>query len=66
MSWEHAEEQARPVPKCPLCDSVEFDQEEGRMDSRWGLTSHKLVLMVCRRCGLVLQFSAGRSLFDFD
>ena len=66
MSWEHAEEQARPVLKCPLCDSVEFDQEEGRMDSRWGLTSHKLVLMVCRRCGLVLHFSAGRSLFDFD
>ncbi len=66
MSWEQAEEQARPVLQCPLCESAEFDKEEGRIDSRWGMTSHKLVLMICRRCGLVLQFSAGRSLFDFD
>ena len=43
-----------------------FDREQGRMDSRWGMTSHKLVLMICKRCGLVLQFSAGRGIFDFD
>jgi hypothetical protein len=34
--------------------------------SRWGLTTHKLVLKICRTCGLVLQFSAGRGIFDFD
>jgi hypothetical protein len=45
---------------------MEFDRQQGRIDSRWGFTSHKLVLMICRRCGLVLQFSAGRGIFDFD
>ena len=37
------------------------------MDSRWGSPSHKLVLMIgSQRCRLVLQFSAGRGIFDFD
>lgn len=66
MTWERAEEAARPVLKCPLCGGREFDREEGRMDSRWGITSHKLLLQICRTCGLVLQFSAGRGIFDFD
>ena len=66
-TWEQAEETARQTKLvCPLCQGTEFDKEEGRIDSRWGLTSHKLVLMICRRCGLVLQFSAGRGIFDFD
>jgi hypothetical protein len=65
-TWEQAEESARPVLKCPLCGGSDFERQQGRMDSRWGLTSHKLVLMVCRRCRLVLQFSAGRGIFDFD
>ena len=30
-----------------------------------GPDESQAVLMVCRRCGLVLQFSAGRSIFDF-
>ena len=66
MTWEHAEESAKRALKCPLCGGLEFAQEQGRMDSRWGLTSHKLVLMICQTCGLVLQFSAGRGIFDFD
>ena len=67
MSWEQAaDEQAKPTLICPICQGTYFAQEEGRMDSRWGITSHKLVLKICQRCGLVLQFSAGRSLFDFD
>jgi len=66
MTWERAEEAAKPVLKCPLCAGTEFDQQQGRMDSRWGITSHKLVLQICRRCGLVLQFSAGRGIWDFD
>jgi uncharacterized protein len=44
MTWEHAEEAAKPVLKCPLCSGTEFDRQQGRMDSRWGITSHKLVL----------------------
>ena len=66
MTWERAEEASKPVLQCPLCDGTEFDRQQGRMDSRWGITSHKLVLQICRRCGLVLQFSAGRGIFDFD
>lgn len=66
MTWESAEEGAKKHLVCPLCEGTKFDQQQGRMDSRWGLTSHKLVLMICERCGLVLQFSAGRGIFDFD
>jgi uncharacterized protein len=66
MTWEQAEDGAKRHLECPLCKGTEFDRERGRMDSRWGMTSHKLVLMICRRCGLVLQFSAGRGIFDFD
>lgn len=65
-TWEQAEESARPVLRCPLCGNTDFERQQGRMDSRWGLTSHKMVLMICRRCRLVLQFSAGRGIFDFD
>jgi hypothetical protein len=65
-TWEAAEAAAKPVLKCPLCDGTEFETQRGRMDSRWGITSHKLVLKICQRCRLVLQFSAGRGIFDFD
>lgn len=66
MTWEQAAEVAKPVLKCPLCGGLEFEQQQGRMDSRWGITSHKLVMQICNRCGLVLQFFAGRGIFDFD
>lgn len=64
--WENAEATARPVLKCPLCGGTRFERQQGRIDSRWGITSHKLVLMICQNCRLVLQFSAGRGIFDFD
>ena len=67
MSWEQtADDVQQRQLRCPVCGSVEFDKEEGRIDSRWGFSSHKIVMMVCRTCGLVLQFSAGRGIFDFD
>jgi uncharacterized protein len=66
MTWEEAEQRATPVLRCPLCEGTEFDAEEGRLDSRWGVTTHKVVMRICRRCGLVLQFWAGRGIFDFD
>jgi hypothetical protein len=62
----------KPVAKrlgdlvCPLCKGREFVSERGRMDSRWGITSHKMTLMICLHCSLVLSFSGGRSIFDFD
>ena len=66
MTWDQADQNARQTLRCLICGNTTFDKEEGRIDSRWGITSHKLVLMICRRCGLVLQFSAGRGIFDFD
>jgi len=65
-TWREADESARHHLRCPLCGNLDFDREEGRIDSRWGVTSHKVVMMVCRNCGLILQFTAGRGIFDFD
>ncbi len=65
MTWEQAEERSTPVLRCPLCQGTGFDTQQGRLDSRWGITSHKVVMKICQRCGLVLQFSAGRGIFDF-
>ena len=66
-TWEQAEQDARRAQlTCPVCGGTQFERQQGRMDSRWGMTSHKLVLMICQRRRLVLQFSAGRGIFDFD
>ncbi len=56
----------RPVLKCSVCGYTEFDREAGRLDSLWGLTSHKVAIYICRNCGYVLLFYKGRSIFDFD
>ena len=59
MTTERTEEPARPVLECPICGGTEFHQQRGRMDSKWGISIHKLVVKICKQCGLVLQFSAG-------
>jgi RNase P subunit RPR2 len=51
---------------CPLCKGTEFERQEGKMDSRWGVTAHKMTLMICKKCGLIMSFSKGRTIFDFD
>jgi hypothetical protein len=66
MTWEQAEDQAKRALRCLICGGTEFDTERGRLDSRWGITTHKVIMRICRRCGLVLQFSAGRGIWDFD
>jgi uncharacterized protein len=53
-------------PRCPICGGVEFDREEGRLDSLWGMTSHVMILLVCVRCRFVLHFYDSNSIFDFD
>ena len=55
-----------PQLACPLCHGTEFDQQQGRMDSRWGFTSHRMTMMICRRCRHILQFYDRHSIFDFD
>ncbi len=54
------------LPKCPLCSGQEFQKEEGRLDSKWGMTTHKLILLVCQQCRFVMQFYDKRSIWDFD
>jgi predicted nucleic-acid-binding Zn-ribbon protein len=55
-----------PQLACPLCGNNSFDREEGRLDSKWGVTSHRLTLMICQRCRYILHFYDRHSIFDFD
>ncbi|MGD9130210.1 MAG: hypothetical protein PVH73_01385 [Candidatus Bathyarchaeota archaeon] len=51
---------------CPLCKGTDFEKQEGKMDSKWGITAHKITLMICKNCRFILSFSKGRTIFDFD
>jgi hypothetical protein len=51
---------------CPLCHGTSFQKQEGKMDSKWGFTAHRVVLMICQQCRFVMTFSKGRTIFDFD
>lgn len=51
---------------CPLCGCTEFDRHEARQDTRWGFTSHRIQMMVCRRCSYILHFYRHHSIFNFD
>lgn len=53
-----------PELACPLCRSTEFQVEEGRLGGRWGMTSHRLTLMICVRCRYILQFYDKHSIFN--
>jgi hypothetical protein len=47
----------------PLCGGDQFQREESRQESRWGLTSHRMTLMICQRCRYVLHFYDVHSIF---
>ena len=65
--WKQNQDiQQQRMPKCPLCGGQEFQKEEGRLDSKWGVTSHKLILLVCQQCRFVMHFYDKRSIWDFD
>jgi predicted nucleic-acid-binding Zn-ribbon protein len=53
-------------PTCPLCGNRTFRQEAGKFDSEWGMTAHRVRLLICDRCRYVLAFYEGNSIFDFD
>jgi hypothetical protein len=53
-------------PACPLCGNQSFEREEGKIDSKWGMTAHRVILLICDRCRLVLTFYDGNSIWDFD
>ena len=61
-----APDQGRNLPTCPLCGGRSWAQEEGKLDSAWGFTAHRVVMLVCQTCGNVLLFYAGNTIFDFD
>ena len=54
------------LPTCPLCGGQRFRQEEGRLDSKWGFTTHRMILLVCENCQFILHFYDGNSIWDFD
>ncbi len=51
---------------CPLCSNTQFRKEEGKLDSKWGWSAHKVTLMICENCRFIMYFSKGRTIFDFD
>jgi RNase P subunit RPR2 len=54
------------VLRCSLCGSQDFAKDSGRLDSKWGFTSFKVIMLTCRRCGHIELFNKGRSIWDFD
>ena len=60
------EDVARQQPRCPIGGGQAYRHEKGKIDSAWGMTAHQVDLLVCLRCGNVLLFDQGNTLFDFD
>ncbi|MFP5341663.1 MAG: hypothetical protein ACLGIJ_01875 [Candidatus Limnocylindria bacterium] len=58
--------QGGSLPRCPLCGNGSFRREAGKFDSAWGLTAHRVTLLICERCSYVLAFYDGNTIFDFD
>lgn len=58
--------ESSPVLACPLCQCTQFEEQEGRLDSKWGITSHKMTLLICNQCSYILHFYNKHSFFDFD
>ena len=63
---EDEQETGRKIPSCPLCGWRRFYKHEGRIDSKWGITSHQMTLLICENCKFVLHFYEGHSYWDFD
>jgi len=45
---------------CPLCTNRQFREEQGRLPAGWG--HHRMTLMVCTNCNLVLHFYKKRAM----
>jgi hypothetical protein len=48
---------------CQVCGGRDFDEQTAREDSQWGMTTMRLRMLICRRCGFVMQFALGTSWF---
>ena len=50
----------------PALQWRKFRAEEGKLDSKWGFTAHKVRIAICENCGYVMMFYKGRTIWDFD
>jgi predicted nucleic-acid-binding Zn-ribbon protein len=66
MSDDTAETAEPNLPTCPICGGREYTREKGKLDSEWGITAHRVDMLVCSNCGYVLLFYEGNTIFDFD
>jgi hypothetical protein len=67
MGISAMDQQPEPnLPTCPLCGGRSFRRESGKLDSEWGITAHRVVMLVCETCAHVLLFYQGNTIFDFD
>jgi hypothetical protein len=48
---------------CLVCEGTSFETQTSREDSQWGMSSFRMKLLICRRCGYVMQFYLGASMF---
>ncbi len=56
-----------PNPACLWCrKKIGFKEEVGRLDSKFGISAHKVRIFICNNCGYSHLFSLGRSIWDFD
>ncbi|MEO7663808.1 MAG: hypothetical protein ABIV26_01675 [Candidatus Limnocylindrales bacterium] len=53
-------------PRCPMCGQDQYRRETGKLDSEWGVTAHRVDMLVCLNCSYVLLFYQGNTIFDFD
>ena len=60
------DEQIPLKPRCPICRADVFRREKGKIDSEWGITAHRVDMLICERCSYVLLFYEGNTIFDFD
>ena len=65
VQQEELEEARRKVADlaCTVCGYQHFDEQISREDSQMGFTTFRMKLLICKRCGFVMQFSLGQSMF---
>ncbi|MCF6475886.1 hypothetical protein FAF44_47250 [Nonomuraea sp. MG754425] len=55
-----------PHLTCPLCQGIQFQRSIGRINSKWGMNSRPVILLICMRCRHVLPFWDTNSIFDLS
>lgn len=53
------------MPTCLFCGHHSFQEEIAKMPTRFGWEAHKSRLLICQRCGFMMNFSMGRGI-NFD